>query len=151
MTDQELKELSEAEINQIYNQRVQQLQRDFIQIKKNLKSNRTLKPHQQAMYDFVVHSKSSISFEINEYTIIVYKGDKGHGFKHILLRHYCSGCDGEITSKDILNIGNVIANDIELPGKKGRKNFIQYKNEKKYTVVLKVKQDGRLIFNFFSS
>ena len=136
----------------IYNQRFQKLQREFLAIKKRLPSNRQLKPHQQAVYDFVIHSKSSIEFEINEHVVVLYVGDEGHGFMHILIRHYCNGCDGEITSNDILNIGNVIKNDIELPSKKGRLQFIQHKDGKKYTVILKKnKKNNKLIFNFFSS
>jgi len=136
---------------EIYNERFQKLQLEFKAIKKRLTSGNTFKPHQQAVYDFVIKSKSSTEFEINHYIIVLIVGNEGFGFKHILLRHYCPGCDGEVTAKDILNIGNIIANDIELPGQRGRLNFIQNKNNKKYTVVLKKKSENRLIFNFFSS
>ena len=135
----------------LYFQRLQQLQEEFKTIKAKLPSNRNLKPHQQAVYDFVVHSKKSVEFEINGYIIVLFVGNGGIGFKHILLRHYCSGCDGEVTAKDILNIGNVIKNDIEIPAKKGRTKFIQNKGDKKYTVILKKKEANKLIFNFFSS
>jgi len=136
---------------ELYSLRLQKLQKEFKKIKSKLPSNRTLKPHQEAVYNFAMNPTRSVEFEINDYTIVLFKGNDGIGFRHILLRHYCCGCDGEITARDILNIGNVIANDIELPGKKGRLNFIQNKNNKKYTVVLKKKSENKLIFNFFSS
>lgn len=135
----------------MYYKRLQQLQQEFKAIKANLPKNREFKPHQQAVYDFVIHSKSSVEFEINGYVIVLYTGNEEIGFKHILLRHYCSGCDGEVTAKDILNIGNVIKNDVELEAHKGRVKFIQNKDGKKYTVILKKKSQNRLIFNFFSS
>ena len=132
-------------------QRLQQLQKDFKQIKSRLGSNRQFKPHQQAVYNFVMNPNKSVEFEINDYIVVLFKGNDGIGFRHILLRHYCSGCDGEITSRDILNIGNVIKNDITLPAHKGRIKFIQTKNDKKYTVIVKPKSNNKLIFNFFSS
>jgi len=138
-------------VSDLYFERLKKLQKEFKEIKSKLKSNRSFKPHQQAVFDFVIQSKKSAEFIVNDYTIIIYVGNDGIGFKHILLRHYCSGCDGEVTARDILNIGNVIKNDIELEAKKGRVKFIQSKNGKKYTVILKKREDKRLIFNFFSS
>jgi archaellum component FlaG (FlaF/FlaG flagellin family) len=136
---------------QVYFQRLQKLQQEFQAIKNNLPSGRAFKPHQEAVFNFVMDPSRAVEFDINGYTVVIYVGNDGIGFRHILLRHYCSGCDGEVTARDILNIGNVIANDIELPGKKGRLNFIQNKNDKKYTVVVKPKSGNKLIFNFFSS
>jgi len=136
---------------ELYLKRFQNLQNEFKAIKSKLPSGRTFKSHQQAVYDFVMQSKKSIEFEINDYIIVLFVGNDGIGFRHILLRHYCSGCNGEITARDILNIGNVIKNDIELEAHKGRIRFIQSKNGKKYTVILKKKSENKLIFNFFSS
>ena len=136
---------------EIYFQRLQQIQREFKAIKSRLPSSRSFKRHQEAVYKFVMNPSKSVEFEINNYIIILFVGNDGIGFKHILLRHYCDGCDGEITARDILNIGNVIKNDIELDAHKGRIKFIQNKDNKKYTVILKKKSENRLIFNFFSS
>jgi len=138
-------------MNDIYFQRLQKLQKEFKGIKSRLGSNRSFKPHQKAVYDFVMQSKKEIEFKINDYTVVLFKGNDGIGFKHILLRHYCSGCDGEITARDILNIGNVIKNDIILETYNNRIKFIQYKNDKKYTVIAKRKDGNKLVFNFFSS
>ena len=132
--------------------RLQKLQKDFKEIKIKKASKWEFKPHQQAMYDFVMQSKRSTTFTINEYTITINIGNKNFGFMHILLRHFCNGCDGEITAKDILNIGHVIKNNITVPSKKkDRINFIQSKGDEKYTVVLTKKSPNDLIFTFFSS
>lgn len=134
-----------------YNKRFQKLQKEFLDIKEKQGKKWTFKPHQQAVYDFVIHSKSFIEFSINDYTIVLRTGNDDFGFRHILLRHYCIGCPGELLTIDILNIGNVIKNDIELQGQKGRIQFIQNKGDIKYTVILTKENEKRLIFNYFSS
>lgn len=151
MTEEQIKASSNEELGKIFMQRFQRLQNEFREIQKKLPSGKSFKAHQQAMYDFVVNSQGSTSFQINGYTIIVNRADYGIGFKHIILRHYCVDCDGKLVARDILNIGNIIANDIELPAKKKRRKFIQNKNGKKYSVILKDISNGRLVFNFFTS
>jgi len=137
----------------VYFERLQKLQKDFKDIKIKKANKWKFKPHQQAMYDFVMQSKRSATFTINEYIITINVGNENFGFMHIILRHFCDGCDGEITAKDILNIGYVIKNNINIPSKKkGRVNFIQTKeNGEKYTVVLTKQNPNDLIFTFFSS
>ena len=137
----------------VYYERLQKLQKDFRDIKIKKANKWEFKPHQQAIYDFVMQSKRSTMFTINDYTITIKIGNENFGFMHILLRHFCSGCDGEITAKDILNIGYVIKNNITIPSKRrGRINFIQTKeNNEKYTVVLTENNPNDLIFTFFSS
>ena len=137
----------------VYYERLQKLQKDFRDIKIKKANKWEFKPHQQAIYDFVMQSKRSATFTINDYTITIKIGNENFGFMHILLRHFCNGCDGEITAKDILNIGYVIKNNITVPSKRrGRINFIQTKeNNEKYTVVLTENNSNHLIFTFFSS
>ena len=137
----------------VYYERLQKLQQDFRDIKIKKANKWEFKPHQQAIYDFVMQSKRSATFTINDYTITIKIGNENFGFMHILLRHFCNGCDGEITAKDILNIGYVIKNNITVPSKRrGRINFIQTKeNNEKYTVVLTENHPNDLIFTFFSS
>lgn len=134
-----------------YNKRFQNLQKEFLAIKEKQGNKWTFKPHQQAVYDFVVQSKSFVEFHINEYTIVLKTGNDDFGFRHILLRHYCFGCPGELSANDILNIGNVIKNDIELPAQKGRIKFIQNKGDVKFTVILTKESEKRLVFSYFSS
>ena len=133
--------------------RLQRLQKEFKAIKIKQANKWKFKPHQQAIYDFVMQSQKSTTFTINDYTITIKVGNENFGFKHILLRHYGVGCDGEISARDILNIGNVIKNNIIVPSKKkGRINFIQTKEDgEKYTVVLTQQNPNDLIFTFFSS
>ncbi len=134
----------------IYQIKLQQLQKEFIHIKKTAKWK--FEPHQQAMYDFVIHSKKSTTFTVKDYTVTINIGNENFGFKHLLLRHYGKGCDGEITALDILKIGNVLKSGIEVPSKKrNRRNFIQNKLNEKYTLVLTQKKPNDLIFTFFSS
>jgi len=135
-----------------YIDRLQCLQKEFKAIKTKKANKWQFKPHQQAIYDFVMQSKPSTTFTINDYSVTIRRGNRYFGFEHILLRHYCKGCDGEITAKDILNIGYVIQNNITIPSKKkGRINFIQTKENEKYTVVLTEQKPNDLIFTFFSS
>ncbi len=136
----------------LYTQRLQKLQKEFLEINKKRANKWQFSNHQQIMYDFVMQQKKSSTMTINDQDIKIYKGDENFGFKHILLRHYCDNCPGEITARDILNIGNVIKQNIIVPSKKeDRINYIQNKNEEKYTVVLTKKKNGDLIFTFFSS
>ncbi|MFA5428191.1 MAG: hypothetical protein WC279_08285 [Sulfurimonas sp.] len=137
--------------SEIFNNRFQKLQQEFLEIKKKQANKWKFKEHQQAIYDFVIHSRRFVEFEINGYVIVLKIGNDDFGFRHILLRHYCEGCDGELYAKDILNIGNVIKNDIELPSQKNRIKFIQNKGNIKYTVILTKESGKRLVFSYFSS
>jgi len=153
VTDAEIRAATKQELGKEYGKRLKKLQQELIAYKNNLPNNRALKPHQEAVFNFVMNPSVAVEFPVIHYTLVLYKGDYyGLGFSHILLRHFCNGCDGEITAKDILNLGNIIANDCEVPGKKGRLNFIQNKNGKKYTLVVKPKDNGnKLVLNYFSS
>ena len=136
----------------LYTERLQKLQLEFKAIKIKQANKWQFLPHEQAMFDFVMQSKKSTTFSINDYTVTIKVGNKDFGFMHILLRHYCNGCDGEITANDILKIGNVIKNDISIPAdKNNRIKFIQTKGNNKYTVILTEQKPNDLIFTFFSS
>lgn len=89
-------------------------------------------------------------FEIKGDIILLRKGNENFGFKHLLLKHYGIGCEGEVCALDILKIGNVIKSGIEIPAKKNRIKYIQNKNNEKYTVIL-TKRSDYLIFTFYSS
>lgn len=135
-----------------YDKRFQKLQKEFLAINEKRANKWQFKPHQQEIYDFVIQSKKSTIFTIGDYTITLRVGNEHFGFKHIILRHYCNGCDGEITARDILNIGNVIKNNIIIPSHRNdRLKFIQSKDNVKYTVILTKENPNDLIFTFFSS
>jgi len=136
----------------LYIKRLQQLQQEFKAIKIKQANKWKFLPHEQAMYDFVMGTKKSITFSINDYIVTIKVGNKDFGFMHILLRHYCNGCDGEITANDILKIGNIIKNNLTIPSKKSNRiQFIQNKGDEKYTVILTEQKPNDLIFTFFSS
>jgi hypothetical protein len=134
----------------LYQQKLQQLQTEFIDIKRTARWK--FEPHHQSIFDFVIKQQQCTTFKILDYIIIVRIGDEDHGFKHLLLRHYGIDCVGQITALDILKIGNVIKCNIQVPSKKkNRKKFIQNKNNEKYTVILEEENPNHLIFSFFSS
>ena len=123
----------------LYQEKFQQLQKEFKKIK--LSSNWKFEEHHQAMYDFVMHTKSSTTFTVNDYTITVKVGNERFGFKHLILRHYGDGCIGRVTALDILKIGNVIKRGINISSKCNNKiTFIQNKNN-----------PNDLLLSFFSS
>ena len=132
-----------------YTQKFQKLQREFLEISNN--KNWKFQAHHQAMYDFVMNTKKYTEFKINDYDIILRVGNKDFGFMHLILRHYGNNSNGEIKALDILKIGNIIKQDVNIPTKvNGRVVFIQNKNNTKYTVILKKEKSGKLLFNFFS-
>jgi|GEM_PF-4220083 len=135
--------------NYEYKEKLKLLQKEFIEINKTKKWK--FENHQQAIFDFVMQKKSFTEFKVNDYDIIIKKGNKNFGFQHLILRHYGIGSDGEIKALDILKIGNVIKQDTTIPAKGSKKIvFIQNKNGIKYTVILLKESKGKMIFNFFS-
>lgn len=134
-----------------YELKLQQLQKEFIEINKKRANKWEFTPDQKAMYDFVVKSQSYTTFHISGYDIVLRVGNEDFGFKHFLLEHYGTGCRGEIKANDILKLGNVIKNNICIPAKEDKIKFIQKKGSLKYSVILKPQRDGKLIVSFFSS
>ena len=134
----------------LYREKFQKLQQEFLEIKISAKWK--FEHHHQVIYDFIMKTQKSATFTINDYTITIKIGNKDFGFKHFLLKHYGTGCVGEIKAIDILKIGNVIKNDIILPSNESNKiKFIQTKNNEKYTVILRKNKPHDLVLSFFSS
>ncbi|NQY22851.1 MAG: hypothetical protein HRT41_02375 [Campylobacteraceae bacterium] len=134
-----------------YDKKLEKLQKEFIEINRKRANKWQFKSHQQAIYDFVIKSQRQTSFNVKDYNITLKVGNEDFGFMHFLLGHYGEECPGEITAKDILNIGNVINNDISLPTEKGKKKFTQSKGDYNYIVILSKRKDGDLVISFFSS
>lgn len=67
-----------------------------------------LKPDEQALYDFAVSQKNFVEFIKDGVRSILNKGDDKSGFKHIILRHYGEGADGELSHWDLLRIAKTI-------------------------------------------
>jgi len=132
--------------------KLQNLQKEFKEIDKRRANKWEFKPHQRAIFDFVMKSKKYVVFNVLEYEIVLRVGNERYGFKHFLLRHYGDGCEGEIKALDILNIGNVVRNNIVLPAKdKKRVIFMQNKGGLKYSLVLEKRESSKLVVSFFSS
>jgi hypothetical protein len=134
-----------------YDLKLQQLQKEFIEINTKRASKWQFTPDQKAIYDFVIKSQRYTTFNIAGYDIILKVGNEDFGFKHFLLKHYGTGCVGEIKANDILKLGNVIKHNISVPAKEDKIKFIQTKGDLKYSVVLKPQKDGKLVVSFFSS
>ena len=134
-----------------YDLKLQQLQKEFIEINTKRANKWQFTPDQKAIYDFVIKSQRYTTFNIAGYDIILKVGNEDFGFKHFLLKHYGTGCVGEIKANDILKLGNVIKNNISVPAKEDKIKFIQTKGDLKYSVVLKPQKDGKLVVSFFSS
>ncbi len=134
-----------------YDLKLQQLQKEFIEINTKRANKWQFTPDQKAIYDFVIKSQRYTTFNIAGYDIILKVGNEDFGFKHFLLKHYGTGCVGEIKANDILKLGNVIKHNISVPAKEDKIKFIQTKGDLKYSVVLKPQKDGKLVVSFFSS
>ena len=134
-----------------YELKLQQLQKEFKEINTKKANKWDFTPDQKAIYDFVMKSQKYTTFNIAGYDIILKVGNEDFGFKHFLLKHYGTGCVGEIKANDILKLGNVIKHNISVPAKEDKIKFIQTKGDLKYSVVLKPQKDGKLVVSFFSS
>lgn len=134
-----------------YDTKLQQLQKEFKDINTKRANKWQFTPDQQAIYDFVMKSQKQTTFNVAGYDIVIKVGNEDFGFKHFLLKHYGTGCVGEIKANDILKLGNVIKNNIRVPAKEDKIKFIQTKGDLKYSVVLKPQKDGKLVVSFFSS
>jgi hypothetical protein len=97
----------------VYSERLAKLKKDIVSIKDKQKK-KPFKPNQIIMIDFINGVTKNAVMNIDGISIIINKGDEKKGFKHILLSHYCNGCPGELTARDILNIDMIIQKGIRL-------------------------------------
>jgi hypothetical protein len=97
-----------------YSERLNRLKRETNEIKAKRKK-KSLKSDQQIVYNFIhgVTQEAKYYIETKDITVILKKGDENKGFMHIIERHYCKGCKGEISSNDILNFFMMIERGIE--------------------------------------
>ncbi len=108
-------------MNTLYQQRLAELKRELSQeIQKRKKKKKKFTKNQQIMIDFINGVTPNATFLIKDMKIVLRKGwgdnkgIRGVGFQHILEKHYCKGCPGEITLSDILNMDLVAQHGIEL-------------------------------------
>lgn len=96
----------------LYWQRLTRLRSEIATIKQ--KRKKKFKKDQQIMINFINGVTEYALFEVGVKKIYLRRGDEKKGFKHILRRHYCAGCLGELSTMDILNMINVVKKGIKL-------------------------------------
>ena len=137
----------------IYSERLAILKKDIVAIS-NLKKKKRWKNNQKILINFINGETSNAKFIINGQNITLFVGDKNKGFIHILEKHYCSGCPGEITTMDILNITDIVQRGLKLVNEGVTNNsLIVYKKIKGTTnhkLVLKPINNGNLVITMYS-
>ena len=97
----------------IYFERLARLKKEISLIASKSKKKK-FKRNQKIMIDFINAVTSYAEFEVDSKKIFLRVGDEKKGFRHILEKHYCKGCKGEVTTKEILNIIDIIERGIKL-------------------------------------
>ena len=106
------------------------------------------------MMNFINGVTKEAVFYIKGMRIVLRKGDEKKGFEHILIKHYCSGCPGELRMLDILNFDLYLQRAIPL-NEEGVSNtdlsVYQYiKGLQSYKIVLKEFDKGEYVVTFYS-
>jgi len=105
------------------------------------------------MIDFIVGLNKEARFSIKDKIVVLRKGDSKKGFQHILERHYCSGCPGELLLNDILKFDLYLQRAIKLSenGVTNKKlEVYEYiKNQKNFKIVLKKEDDENYVVTFY--
>ena len=137
----------------IYSERLAKLKKEIKAIESAGKKKRW-KPNQKIIIDYINGVTKQAEFIINTQKIILKDGDSNKGFIHIIERHYCRGCPGELDAIDIINLSEVISrgiklNDIGISNKK--LNVYQLnKNGKILKVVLNPNSFGELVVTYYN-
>ena len=97
----------------IYSERLAKLKKEIKAIESARKKKRW-KPNQKIIIDYINGVTKQAEFIINTQKIILKDGDSNKGFIHIIERHYCRGCPGELDAIDIINLSEVISRGIKL-------------------------------------
>lgn len=139
----------------LYSEKLSQLKSEMSEEVKNIRKKYTLKPYQEAVYNFVIGKRNIIQFEVASKQYFVKTGDENSGFKHIINKHYGKDCTGCITVKDILNMENIIKfgrelTDVEL-NKHGNYGYEQIKDTKRFRLICKKDINGNFIISLFSN
>lgn len=139
----------------LYSQRLSILKKELsIEIQKRKKKKKKFTHNQLVMIDFVNGVTKEAFFVIKDMNIILRKGDDNKGFKHIIQRHYCSGCNGELSMLDILNFDLFLQRAIKLTNEGVTNNklevFQYIKGLKNYKIILKNESKNRFVVTFYS-
>ncbi len=135
----------------LYWKRLTRLRSEIAVIKK--KRKKKFKKDQQIMVDFINGVTEYALFELDSAKIYLRRGDEKKGFEHILLRHYCAGCPGELSTMDILNMIDVVKKGIKLANEGvNNKHLIVYKKIKgmdQLKLVLKPLGDNQFVVTLY--
>jgi hypothetical protein len=145
----------------LYQQRLAKLKRDLAyETAKRKKRKKKFTSNQKIMIDFINNVTKNAIFHIRDMKIILKKGwgdglgIEGGGFQHILEKHYCQNCPGEISLIDILNMDLVVQKGLKLNkvGVSNSNNIVfNYKNrEKEHNIILKSDHNNELVVSFYS-
>ena len=137
----------------LYSERLAKLKKEIIQIGK-IKNKKRWKPNQFIMINFINGVTKKAEFIINKQKVILTIGTDTMGFTHMLKKHYCNSCEGEISTMDILNITDIIERGIILAnvGVSNKENIVyrKIKGNQNYNIILKSVNDGSLIISMYS-
>ena len=135
----------------LYWQRLTRLRSEIATIKQ--KRKKKFKKDQQIMIDFINGVTEHALFEVGNKKIYLRRGDEKKGFEHILLRHYCTGCPGELSTMDILNMIDVVKRGIKLANAGVSNNqlivYQQIKGMDQLKLVLKPLGDDELVVTHY--
>jgi len=135
----------------LYWQRLTRLRSEIAMIMQ--KRKKKFKKDQQIVIDFINGVTEYAVFDIENTKIYLRRGDRKKGFEHILLRHYCVGCPGELSTMDILNMIDVVKRGIKLANVGVNNNHLivykQIKGMNQLKLVLKPISDNKLVVTLY--
>jgi len=138
----------------LYLERLAKLRKDIARIKeeKKTKKNKKFNANEKIMIDFINAVTKYAEFEVASQKIILRVGDENKGFRHILEVHYCSGCRGEISTMEILNIIDIMKKGIKLEneGVSNSDLVVYLRTRTQEKLVLKPISNGALIVTAYS-
>jgi hypothetical protein len=138
----------------VYSERLARLKKDILRIKeeKKTRKNKKFNANEKIMIDFINGVTSSASFKVEDKSIILRVGDTKKGFRHILEAHYCSGCRGELSTMEILNMIDIMKKGIKLENE-GVSNtclVVYFRTKTQEKLVLKPIEDDTFIVTAYS-
>jgi len=134
----------------VYSERLAILKKDIAVIRKKLKKKK-FKKDQQIIINFINGVTSFAEFEVNSRKIVLRVGDDKKGFRHILEKHYCKGCPGEINTMEILNIIDIIKRGIKLEntGVTNSNLVVYFRMDTQHKLILKPTRDEEFVITMY--
>jgi hypothetical protein len=139
----------------LYSERLAKLKKEIANlsiVRKKKKKKWT--QNQQIMINFINGVTKEAVFDIFNMKVILKRGNEYKGFQHILIKHYCRNCPGELNTMDIINFDIYLQRAIKLNtvGVSNSKNIVfQYiKGTNQYKIVLKEIANNKFVVTFYS-